>query len=208
MRLKIAKRGELEILTGIVTNVQLGTGNAENRLVSVTICGTVYDKIDKVEKEQLIEVAFWNSEVNDTYLCDRIKLVGIKKGDFVSVLVRMKENNHATAYGFRFMGAAWNLPPKNEMKELNIFLGTVASVKEDAENRFFRISVPSKVNGETTWNSITFWNNETGNMADRAKMCLKPRADGTKVKAAIVCGAKSLYNDIPCYTGYRFELLD
>lgn len=208
MKLEIAKVGEMTLIAGIVTGCREGSGASAGRVVNVKIRGSVFNPDKKAEEEKTIDVAFWNSEENDRMLADRVIKAGVGVGSFITALVMMKEDNKATGLNFKY-GGIWKFPAADGRKELNVIVGTVSALDEDAEGRFVKASVPVSLgkDKETEWHKITFWNSEKAAMADRAKICLKPRADGRKVRAVIVCGECELYNGKPNYTGFRFEIV-
>ena len=208
MKMEITKRGEMTLVAGIVKSCREGSGASAGRVVNVKIEGTVYNHDKKVEENKILDIAFWNSEENDRMLADRVIKAGVGVGSFITALVMMKEDNKATGLNFKYSGI-WKFPATEDKKELNVLVGTVTSLDEDPEGRFVKVSIPVSAgkDKETEWHKITFWNSEKAAMADRAKLCLKPRADGRKVRAVIVCGECELYNGKPNYTGFRFELV-
>ena len=208
MKLEIAKIGEMTLVAGIVVGCREGSGASAGRVVNVKIRGSVYNPDKKVEEEKTIDVAFWNSEENNRMLADRVIKAGVGVGAFITALVIMKEDNKASGINFKYNGV-WNFAASGNQKEINVIVGTVASLDEDPEGRFVKVSVPISLgkDKETEWHRITFWNGEKAAMADRAKICLKPRTDGRKVRAVIVCGEKEIYNGKPNYNGFRFEIV-
>lgn len=169
MRLNIAKKGDYEVLAGHIKEIREGSGSAAGRVLNIKLAGTRYDKETSKEVEEVVDIAFWNSDDGQNMACDKVKSYGLKGGDFLSVLVVRKEDNKAIGFGCRFLGGSWSFRGAENSRELNIFIGTIANFKEDAKGRFVKFSIPSKVNGETIWRNITVWNNETADMATRAK---------------------------------------
>lgn len=208
MKLVITRMNEMVLVGGKVVDVREGTGQATGRVVNVKIEGSEWNKEEQKEEKKILDIAFWNSDKPDgKQLADRVKKAGVKAGSFITALVLLKDDGKAHGIDFRYSGV-WVFPATGEKKEINVFVGSVASFDEDPEGRYVRVSVPTKDrNGETVWNRITFWNSDDAAMADRAKACLKPKSDGRKAHAVIVCGAKTLYNDSPAYTGFRFDLV-
>lgn len=205
MKLELFKRNNMTLVGGIVTACREGSGAAEGRVVNVSITGKVWNKEKGVEEDKTLDIAFWNNE--ERALADRVIKAGVGVGSFITALVVIKEDGKASGLNFKYAGL-WHFDEDGEDGEMNIFVGPVASMDEDEENRFVRVSVPVKVSKEETeWHKITFWNSEEAPRGDRAKACLKPRADGTKVHAVIICGKNTKYNEQNTYSGFRFELI-
>ena len=209
-KLFIMNRDNMTLVAGTVKSVREGSGASAGRVVNVKIEGTVWNKEKSVEEVKTLDIAFWNSDDDGKKkLADRVLKAGIKAGNFITALVVLKEDDKATGINFKYSGL-WKFPAHDDQKEVNVFVGPVCSLDEHecASGKFVKISMPVKDrDGNTEWHKITLWNNDSAAMADRAKACLKPRADGTKTQAIVSCGESIPYNDNPSYTGFRFELI-
>ncbi len=214
MKLEILERDGLTLYAGTVEEVRQGTGNLEGRVVFVKLGGKVWNREANQEEDASVEIGFWNptDPTGDWQnLATRIYESGITTGSFLSVLCR-KSENHINAVRFKRSGI-WNFPASDdgEMKERNVIIGTMASMKEKDDGSV-RFSVPiyHGQDADTEWVYVTFRNSQYGNMADRTKVCLSPK-NGQHVKALLVCGPKSEYgnDDSPAvfYSGYRFEII-
>lgn len=189
-----------EIVLGKVTSVKEGTGSVAGKVMNVQVEGTKWE--DGEDKPEKMDISFWNGE--KAKLADRVKKANLKAGDVVMIDVY---NNDGKYIGNAFDFNHIRIPENGERKERNLFLGTVGSMKEDDENRYYRISMPTKnADKETEWVSISFWNDETKQMADRAKKVIRKREDKNP-RVAVVCGANKPYNGKASYSGFYFEMV-
>jgi len=211
MRLNIAKVDDnRRIVLGTVKSVKVGK---DGEVVNVQLEGTVWDKDDQVEKTETIDIAFWNND--EIKNADRVVAAKVSEGSVISVLIHEKDGK-VSGNNFKYKGH-WVIPARGEQKERNIFHGVVASMTPDKEGRYVRVSMPvdGKNDEEPTWHSMTFWNNEKSNVADRAKKCLGKRtvknSEGEDVeksaRALIICGENRPYNGTAQYSAYDFVLL-
>ncbi|WP_097006349.1 hypothetical protein [Lacrimispora amygdalina] len=201
LKLNIAKINEKRrIVLGEVISVKPATGG---NVVNIELKGVVWNPGEKKEEEEVLSIAFWNNET--VKMADRIVAAKVKEGSIITVDVYDNEGK-LIGNNFKYQGH-WIIPATDETKERNIFMGVVR-LTEDPDGRFVRASMPIKTKNdeEPTWVSITFWNNEGTNVADRAKKVLGER-DGKKAKAVIICGENKPYNGNPSYNGYDFVLL-
>lgn len=208
MKMEIAKIGGMTLVAGIVKNCYEGSGNASGRVVNVKIEGMVWNAEKRIEEPKILDIAFWNSEDGQKLLADRVIKANVGVGSFITALVTIKDDGKsANGINFKYSGI-WTFPARDGQKELNVLVGTVASMDVDPENRFVKVSIPvSTAKDVTEWQRITFWNSEKAAMADRAKKCLSPSSSGRKPRAIIVCGEREEYNGKPNFTGFRFELI-
>jgi hypothetical protein len=201
LRMNVAKINEKRrIVLGEVISVKPGSN--EN-VVNVELKGVLWNTEEKKEEEKILSIAFWN---NDTVkMADRIAAAKVKEGSILTVDI-YDNDGKISGNNFKYQGH-WVIPATEEAKERNVFMGTVI-LHEDPDGRFVRVSMPVQGKGdeEPTWASITFWNNESSNLADRAKKVLGER-EGKKAKAVIICGENKPYNEKPSYNAYDFILL-
>ena len=206
MRLNITKiNDEREIVAGVVKNVKPGTGSMEGKMVTVELEGTVYNKDTAEAEPHTISIAFYNTDRVD--MADRVVKAKVAPGSVICVEVYKKDEKY---YGNRFMYRGhWVIPETETSGEKNVFMGVIASMwtgTSGSGNNYTKVSVPVDKydESEPEWNSITFWNNETSNVADRAAKLLGER-DGTKARAIILCGKRSEYEGRPQYKGWDFQ---
>lgn len=199
MKLELFKREGLHLLAGKVVACNEGAG-----VFNIKLTGNVWNKELQKEERKTVDIAFWNNA--KAPLADRAIKAGLGVGAFVSVLCTEK-NNRYTAINFKYNGL-WKFQKTETSPETNVLIGTIAACDDDSAQRFFKVSVPVNTAVATEWHKVTFWNNETAMLGERAKKCLSPRANGTKPKAAIICGQNKPYNGHPSYSGYRFEIID
>ena len=210
MKMEIVKnaQGKMDLVAGEVISVKEGTGGAAGKVVNVKIQGKRWNTATKTEEDAKMDIAFWNDEEGKKNLADRIQKAKVAPGAFITALVVPKGEDKANGVNFKYSGV-WTFPPNDDSPyETNVVVGVIASMDEDPEGRFVRVSIPVAKDKDTTeWHTVVFWNNDKGALADRAKVCLKPRADGRKVRAVIVCGQNKPYNEKPNYTAFRFEII-
>lgn len=206
MKLNIARiNDEREIVAGTVKSVNPGTGAAKGKIVNVELEGAVWNKETGEDEMRSISIAFSNTDRAD--MADRVVKAKVASGSIICVEVYKKDGKY---YGNRFMYRGhWVIPASETVREKNIFMGVIASMKtgtSSAGNNYTRVSIPvDKYNdNEPEWNSITFWNNEKSNVADRAAKLLKER-DGEKAQAIVVCGEKEEFQGRPQYKGWEFQ---
>lgn len=190
-----------EIVLGKITSVKEGTGSVAGKVMNVQIEGTKWE--DGAEKPEKMDISFWNGEKSK--LADRVKKANLKEGDTIMVDVYNNDGKYI-GNGFTFNGHVV-IPATEERGERNIFIGVVGSTTEDKDNRYYKISMPVKnADKETEWVSISFWNDETKQMADRAKKVIRKREDKNP-RVAVACGANKPYNGKPSYSGMFFEMI-
>lgn len=202
-------QGKMSLVAGEVVACREGTGGATGKVVNVKIAGKVWNPNTRTEEDKELDIAFWNDADNNRMLADRITKAKVGVGSFITALVVPKEDGkNAVGVNFKYSGVWTFAPSEDNAYETNVIVGTIASMDEDPDGQYVRVSIPVTKDKDTTeWHKITFWNNEKGNLADRAKTCLKPRADGRKIRAIVVCGQNNPYNDKPNYTAFRFEII-
>ena len=208
MKLNISKISEEKrIVLGTVKSVTPGSDGKE---VNVKLEGNVWNKDEQEEKAETLDIAFFNSD--SVKMADRVIAAKVNEGSVLTVEIYEKDGK-IFGNNFKYSGH-WIVPASGERKEKNIFHGVVSSMQEDAAGRFVRVSMPinGKEGEEPTWASITFWNNETNNVAERAKKCLYKRTneagDEKCAKAVIICGENKPYNGKDYYNGFDFVLID
>lgn len=98
--------------------------------------------------------------------------------------------------------------------ELNVFAGYIAhQIESDADGNYAKCSIPvtkytqsTSDSNKTEWHKVTFYNNASENLADKARAELSYR-NGVTVRCLVVAGAKSVYRDKANYRGFRFEVI-
>lgn len=208
LRLNITKINEnRSIMLGTVKEVRPGTGAATGKVTHVMLEGAVWNKAEEKEEMKTVDIAFWNTE--HASMADRIEKAKVHEGSVITVDVYEKDGKYS-GNNFKYKGH-WQIPETETSKEKNIFMGTVASMQSNETStgkKYTRISMPvDRIdNEEPEWVSITFWNNDTSNIADRAEKILGGR-DGKKAKAVVICGQSKEYEGRKQYSGFDFVLL-
>lgn len=202
MKLNVTKIDEnRRLVVGTVKNI-----SARDKVVNIKLEGEVYNK-DKGETEnETLEIAFWNGTVP---LADRLLNAGVSEGSVIAVEIYEKDGK-ITANNFKYKGH-WHFPDTATSKSKDIFMGVVGSVTEgtaSSGSHYTRISMPEETrkDEESSWISITFWDSETSNVAERAAKLLAKRDDHFK-RAIVRCKERGEYNGKKQYTGYEFDLL-
>ena len=199
-----------KLILGKVTKLADGTGDYADKVLNVTLEGTVYNKDSKENETKDVVVEFWNSEY--TKLRDRA--ISAKLAVGAVIMCDVTERGGKTyANNFMYRGE-YNIPEDGENKEVNIFMGTICNF-QDNEN-FVRFSIPIKDRDDNTdWKNITVWHpQEEGrpDVAERAKKVLTPKGD-KKPSAVVICSGPKPYvstsgQERCSYTGYDFILID
>lgn len=204
MKLFVTRINEKKVVVvGRVKEVKQGTN-----VVNIKLEGTEWDKEEKVEKTKVLDIAFWNNDVAP--LADRVIAAKVSENSVIAVEVYENESGKYSANRFMYRGH-WMYAETEDRKEKNVFMGVVASLKsfETATGKkLTKVSIPVSLDEEETeWNHITFWNNDSSPLADRAAKVLAGREE-KKAKAIIVCGPGTDYEGNMQYTGYSFERIE
>lgn len=196
--MKITRENKTVVTNAEVTAVEFG----EN-VSTLTVSYKVYDKNLEIEVEETESIPFYNSKDKEyPQLADRIVKAGIEAGTRISVLF-VKKDDKIFGQNFCFGKGRFTLPSEN--MTYNIIQGYVTRISS-GEGRF-SVTIPVETGkDQTDWLSITFWNNETAKMADRASKVIR---EGDLV--AVLCGAvkektvgEKVYKNL---SGYRFEII-
>jgi len=195
------------IMLGTVKEVKPGVGASAGKVVNVVLEGSVWNRDEEKEEIKTVDIAFWNNDTVD--MADRVMKAKVREGSVLTVDVYEKDGKY-TGNRFKYNGH-WKIAETDENREMNIFMGVVASMHEytlEDGRSYVRISMPDENYGseETEWVTITLWNNEKSNVADRAKKVLGER-EGKKARAVVICGQEGEYNGRKQYTGFDFILL-
>jgi len=226
MKLNLFERDGRKLVQGIVTEKRPGTGAATGRVVNIKIKANVYDPETKDEKEETMDIAFWNSDTKK--LADDANN-RLDVGKYVSVLVTEKDGKYS-ATAFKKQGVwkfAETLDDAGNVAntEANVLVGLVVNGYESEDGSRYRISMPVTTfdadgNPNSEWVSITFFDSERQpNLPQNAKRVLHPYTpEGAEKpirhRAAIRCGAKKVFDpgdgnpERTSYTGYSFDHLD
>lgn len=198
-----------ELLLGKVTKVADGNGDYADKVLNITIEGTVWNKDEKKEETKSVDISFWNSEYSQ--MRDRAKNAKIAVGSVILCDVTKKSDKYY-ANNFMYRGE-YNIPETAENREVNIFMGPVCGF-QDTEN-CVRFSIPVEDRDKNTdWKHITVWPpREEGktDLASRARKVLAPKGD-KKPQAVVICSEPKPYisnsGEERCsYTGYDFILI-
>lgn len=215
MRLNVCKiTDNRRLVLGKVKEMNPGKGSLEGKCINIVLEGTEYDKEKKEEVTKNITISFFNNDkVN---MMDRLINAGVSEGSILTVEVYENDKGYLSANNFKYKGH-WTFPATEDRKEINVFMGTVASVNiGEASNghKYLRISMPDekRKDEETNWVDITFWNDDNNNLADRAiKWMVKDDAvnviDDKKIKIVARCGERREYNGKDQYQGYDFIVM-
>ena len=228
MKLKIFERDNRTLVQGVITEKRPGTGSATGRVVNIKIKGNVYDAEAKTEKEETMEIAFWNSESKS--LADDANN-RLEVGKYVSVLVSEKDGKYS-ATAFKKQGV-WRFAETLDdagnvaSPEANVLIGLVVNGYDSEDGSRYRISMPVTTydadnNPNSKWISITFFSSERNpDLPANAKKVLQPYTpEGAEKpirhRAAIRCGARKDWTPEGgteedtriSYTGYTFDRID
>ena len=226
MKLHVFERDSRKLVQGIISEKRAGTGAAAGRVVNIKLTAKVYDADTKAEKDETMDIAFWNSETRK--LADDANN-RLEVGKYVSVLVSEKDGKYS-AIAFKKQGV-WHFAETLDdagniaNSEANILIGLVVNGYEAEDGSRYRISMPVTTydeagNPSSEWVSITFFSSENQpNLPANAKKVLQPYVpEGSEKpvrhRATIRCGAKKVYTpedgsgERPSYTGYSFDRLD
>lgn len=229
MKLNLFERDGKKLVQGTIVEKREGTGAAAGRVLNIKIKANVYDSEAKQEKEEVMEIAFWNSDMKK--LADDANN-RLEVGKYVSVLVTetVKDGkSNYSALAFKKEGV-WRFSETLDdagnvaNTEANIIIGLVVNGYRDADERY-RVSIPQTVfdaegNPSSEWIAVTFFASEKQpNLPDNAQKVLQPyTAEGQEKPirhhAAIRCGAKKIYTSKQTgeprtsYTGYSFDRID
>lgn len=126
MKLNIARiNDEREIVAGTVKSVNPGTGAAKGKIVNVELEGAVWNKETGEDEMRSISIAFSNTDRAD--MADRVVKAKVAPGSIICVEVYKKDGKY---YGNRFMYRGhWVIPASETVREKNIFMGVIASMK-------------------------------------------------------------------------------
>ena len=226
MKLNVFERDGRKLVQGIVVEKRPGTGAATGRVINIKIKGDVYDKETKENKEEFLDIAFWNSEKQQ--LADNANS-RLEIGKYVSVLVSEHEGKYSDT-AFKKQGI-WKFSETLDEAgnvvntEANIIIGLVVNGTLAEDSSRYRISVPittfdAEGNPSSEWVGITFFANEKQpNLPTNASKVLQPYTpEGAEKpirhKATINCGAKKIYvpagstDELVSYVGYSFDRID
>lgn len=195
------------IVAGVVKDVRQNTTDTGYTVTNVKLEGKVWNREAGEEETNLLDIAFWNNE--RVALADMVLAAKVAPGAVIAVEVYERDGK-LTGNRFMYRGQ-WTIPETDEHKEKNVFMGVVASVKSretSSGSTFTSISIPvdQRDGSETKWASITFWNNDISNIADRARKVLSEK-NGKKMRAIVVTGEARENGDFTNYNGYDFILL-
>lgn len=228
MKLHLFERDGRKLLQGTVVEKRPGTGQATGRVVNIKIKGSVYDKEAQQEKDEIVDIAFWNT---DTKKLADDATARLEVGKYVSVLVSEREGKYS-ATAFKKQGI-WKFSETLDEAgnvvngEANILIGLVVNGTLAEDGSRYRISVPvTTFDAEGTpaseWISVTFFSSERQpNLPQNAEKVLRPfLPEGAEKpirhKAAIRCGAKKIYQpegqpdaaERISYVGFNFDRID
>ena len=226
MKLFLFERDNRKLVQGIVDEKRVGTGAAAGRVVNIKLKAKVYDPTANAEKDEVIDIAFWNSDVK-TLADDANNRLEI--GNYVSVLVTENSGKYS-AIAFKKQGV-WRFSETLDdagnvaSPEANIIIGLVVNGYESEDGSRYNVSVPiTKYDAEgkpdSEWVSIAFFSSEKQpNLPQNAKKVLQPYTpEGAEKpirhRAAIRCGKRKVYvptdsdQERISFTAYSFDRLD
>lgn len=159
-------------------------------------------------RDEKIDIYFNNNPQTGNNRADKVKAMNLKEGDTAVVLARVKDDNSATATGFRVLRYGNRLG----IGDINIVYGT-ALVKESKKDNVLGVDIPIKeyVDGQYVdrWYRVAFFDNENRDNATRAK---KVFGELTKARVCLVCGkiTEKEYNGKTYFnmTGYKVTRID
>lgn len=228
-KLFIARKGNYAIVSGVVKKMK---EEQDGKVVNVVLEGDVYDKGSGMESKKRITIGFWNSKKTDdllnnkNQLANQVKSAKMYVGAFIMAKVYIKDDNY---YGqaFRYTGRLSLAPEEGKEgdKGLNVLLGSVSSVRTNAEKGVANINMPFddsryNENGEKVGfglvnHEIAFWDNENKKPTGAVVKYLTPKEENGEKKYAkvlVVAGevkGNHTFNDgegfSTNYTGFRWE---
>ena len=203
MKLYIAQVDEnKKLVVGKVTDVDFS-----EKVVNVTIEGSVWNKETQTEDLESLTIAFYNND--KVKMRDFVEKAKVEEGKVISAMIYEKDGK-ITGNSFKYNGVWEYTTPTG--KQNYVFHGvvvnpTVGTTPTGKDYTKFSMAMNPVKDEETQWANITCWNNENNTLADRAKKIFADHADQKK-KAIVVCGNETEYNGRKQYVGYRFDLLD
>lgn len=180
------KEGVRSVIFGEVVSVVEGTGEAEEKKVTVNIKGKAFSKATNKNEEKVVSVHYWNSDreediaENKNQRADFVRKLKLKPGAIVSCLVYCGDGNDT-----QLTGTDCKYNGYRTIKYINkngadavatILHGYVGSVRNVSDKMFsFSMSISIKNEAgeyEDVWVSCACCNSDYGKIADRAKKIL------------------------------------
>lgn len=184
------------IFVGKVLGVYPGKGKAEGKVVNVNLSCSRYDKEQEKEVSEKIEIPFWNSQKEDDVLEDKNQLatlvnkLKLHKDSIVAIRATWY-NDALFGQDIRYSGYLSVRENKDDDKPLSVILGTVTTVRYNAERGVCNVSIPAGKGKNTSYLGVAFWNDDERNgrkaFADNAQKLLTPeeQEDGSTKYARV-----------------------
>lgn len=222
---KARTSGVEKIVSGNVVSVKPGKGKAENRAMTVSIVGGVYNRETKETEKKYINAIFFNSEKDDDVLegkrqwTESIPKMKLQPGE--PIMMSIFEKGDAV-YGNRIVRGSGIINIRangDDDNGYNVVFGSVVSVRYNADKGVCNVVIPTndlvpKDGFKTVNQQVAFWNSEK-NPDNAAKMAdlLTPKQeeDGSTSYARVMIVTGERKGDIRSYerkngeTGYSAE---
>lgn len=222
---KARTSGVEKIVSGNVVSVKPGKGKAENRAMTVSIVGGVYNRETKETEKKYINAIFFNSEKDEDVLegkhqwTESIPKMNLQPGE--PIMMGIFEKGDAV-YGNRIVRGSGIINVRangDDDNGYNVVFGSVVSVRYNADKGVCNVVIPTndlvpKDGFKTVNQQVAFWNSEK-NPDNAAKMAdlLTPKQeeDGSTSYARVMIVTGERKGDIRSYerkngeTGYSAD---
>lgn len=210
---KARTSGVEKIVSGNVVSVKPGKGKAENRAMTVSIVGGVYNRETKETEKKYINAIFFNSEKDEDVLegkhqwTESIPKMNLQPGE--PIMMGIFEKGDAV-YGNRIVRGSGIINVRangDDDNGYNVVFGSVVSVRYNADKGVCNVVIPTndlvpKDGFKTVNQQVAFWNSEK-NPDNAAKMAdlLTPKQeeDGSTSYARVMIVTGERKGDIRSY---------
>lgn len=222
---KARTSGVEKIVSGNVVSVKPGKGKAENRAMTVSIVGGVYNRETKETEKKYINAIFFNSEKDEDVLegkhqwTESIPKMKLQPGE--PIMMSIFEKGDAV-YGNRIVRGSGIINIRangDDDNGYNVVFGSVVSVRYNADKGVCNVVIPTndlvpKDGFKTVNQQVAFWNSEKDpdNAAKMADLLTpKQEEDGSTSYARVMIVTGERKGDIRSYerkngeTGYSAE---
>lgn len=217
--------GVEKIVSGNVVSVKPGKGKAENRAMTVSVVGGVYNRETKETEKKYINAIFFNSEKDEDVLegkhqwTESIPKMNLQPGEPIMMSVFEKGD---AVYGNRIVRGSGIINIRangDDDNGYNVVFGSVVSVRYNADKGVCNVVIPTndlvpKDGFKTVNQQVAFWNSEK-NPDNAAKMAdlLTPKQEenGSTSYARVMIVTGERKGDIRSYerkngeTGYAAD---